>query len=131
VSGSQDVLDATVRYDLHSRIDSAPKHEKVCHCDFIPSNIIIAEDGTPFIIGWSHAAQGNGAADAALTFLYFYVNEQDEIGDKYLEIYCAKSQTTKKYVQTWIPIAAASKIMDYPEGTRELLMHFIDVVESL
>ena len=36
-----------------------PKHNKVCHGDFNPSNVIIAEDGPPYILDWSHATQGN------------------------------------------------------------------------
>ncbi|MDR2709340.1 MAG: phosphotransferase [Elusimicrobiota bacterium] len=131
ISAAKEILDATLRYDLHERVDSAPKHDKVCHGDFIPANIIISQDGKPYIIGWSHVARGNGAADAALTFLHFYITEQDEIGDKYLKIYTEKSGTSKQYVQEWIPVVAAAKIMDYPEQTRELLMNFIDVVDSL
>ena len=44
---SQADLNATIRYDLHTRLESMPKHNKVCHGDFNPSNIIIAKDGTP------------------------------------------------------------------------------------
>ena len=51
-------LDATTRYDLHTRLESMPSHKKVCHGDFNPSNIIIAKDGTPYILDWSHVTQG-------------------------------------------------------------------------
>ena len=44
---SETKLDATTRYDLHTRLEGMPKHDKVCHGDFNPSNVIIAEDGTP------------------------------------------------------------------------------------
>ncbi|MDR2860309.1 MAG: phosphotransferase [Elusimicrobiota bacterium] len=132
VSASKGALDATLRFDLHARIDSAPRHEKVCHCDFIPDNIIISENGAPYITGWSHAAQGNGATDAAITYLDFYIAGQIENADKYLDLYCKKSDTAKQYVQTWMPVAAAAKITDYQEGgVRDLLMRFIDVVDSL
>ena len=43
---------------LHTRLESMPKHNKVCHGDFNPSNVIITDDGTPYIIDWSHATQG-------------------------------------------------------------------------
>ena len=55
---SQTDFDATTRYELHSRLDAMPKHNKLCHGDFNPSNIIITDDGTPYIIDWSHATQG-------------------------------------------------------------------------
>ena len=60
-------LDATTRYDLHTRLEAMPKHKKVCHGDLNPSNIIITEDGTPYILDWSHATQGNASADTART----------------------------------------------------------------
>jgi tRNA A-37 threonylcarbamoyl transferase component Bud32 len=43
-------IDATTRYELHTRLEGMPKHTKVCHGDFNPSNIVIKEDGTPYII---------------------------------------------------------------------------------
>ena len=47
---SQSTLDATTRYELHTRLESMPKHEKVCHGDFNPSNIIISDvDGKPYV----------------------------------------------------------------------------------
>ena len=42
---SETTLDATTRYELHTRLEGMPKHKKVCHGDFNPSNIIIADDG--------------------------------------------------------------------------------------
>ena len=71
---SESNLDATTRYDLHTRLEGMPKHKKVCHGDFNPSNIIITEDGTPYILDWSHATQGNASADAARTYLLFWLN---------------------------------------------------------
>ena len=38
---SQADLTATIRYDLHTRLEAMPKHNKVCHGDFNPSNIIM------------------------------------------------------------------------------------------
>ena len=33
-------ISATTRYELHTRLDSMPKHVKVCHGDFIPLSLI-------------------------------------------------------------------------------------------
>lgn len=40
-------LDATTRYDLHTRLESMPRHNKLCHGDFNPSNIIITRTVRP------------------------------------------------------------------------------------
>ena len=122
-------LDATTRYDLHTRLNGMPKHNKVCHGDFNPSNIIISEDGTRYIIDWSHATQGNGAADAARTYLLFWLKGDIETAKKYLEMFCEKSDTAKQYVQKWMPIVAASQSVKGNEQEREFLLSWVNVVE--
>lgn len=122
-------LDATTRYDLHTRLNGMPKHNKVCHGDFNPSNIIIAEDGTPYIIDWSHATQGNGAADAARTYLLFWLKGDIETAKQYLDMFCEKSDTAMQYVQKWMPIVAASQSVKGNEKEREFLLSWVNVVE--
>ena len=126
---SESTLDATTSYDLHTRLEGMPKHNKVCHGDFNPSNIIIAEDGTPYILDWSHATQGNASADAARTYLLFWLNGDIEGAKKYLDLFCQKSNTAKQYVQKWMPIVAASQSVKGNEHEREFLLSWVDVVD--
>ena len=126
---SQADLNAPIRYDLHTRLESMPKHNKVCHGDFNPSNIIIAKDGTPYIIDWSHATQGNASADAARTYLLFWLSGDINLAEKYLNLFCLKSDTAKQYVQKWIPIVAASQLVKGKKEEREFLLHWVDVVD--
>lgn len=122
-------FDATTRYDLDARLEGMPKHTKVCHGDFNPSNIIIAEDGTPYIIDWSHATQGNASADVARTYLLFWLDGDTEGANMYLDKFCEKSGTEKRYVQKWMPIVAASQSTKGNEREREFLMSWAAVVE--
>ena len=122
-------LDATTRYDLHTRLEGMPKHNKVCHGDFNPSNIIIAEDGTPYILDWSHATQGNASADVARTYLLFWLNGDISGAEFYLDTFCKKSGTEKHYVQKWMPIVAASQSVKGNEKEREFLMSWVGVVD--
>lgn len=126
---SETELDATTRYELHTRLEGMPKHKKVCHGDFNPSNIIITKDGTPYIIDWSHATQGNASADVARTYLLFCLNGDTENAKKYLEIFCKKSNTAKQYVEKWMPIVAASQSVKGNEKEREFLLSWVDVVD--
>lgn len=126
---SQTDLDATTRYELHTRLESMPKHNKVCHGDFCPDNIIIAEDGTPYILDWSHATQGNASADAARTYLLFWLNGDIDGAKRYLKLFCDKSNTAMQYVQKWMPIVAASQMVKGNEKEREFLHSWIDVVD--
>ncbi len=122
-------IDPSIRYELHTRLEAMPKHKKVCHGDFNPSNIVIAKDGTPYILDWSHATQGNGGADAARTYLLFWLAGQEQKAQEYLELFCKKSDTARQYVQKWIPIVAASQSVKGKPEERELLMKWVDVVE--
>ena len=122
-------LDATTRYELHTRLEGMPKHNKVCHGDLCPSNIIIAKDGTPFVIDWSHATQGNASADVARTYLTFMLSGDSEAAEIYLNTFCKKSDTAKQYVQKWMPIVAASQSVKGNAEERELLMSWVNVVD--
>ena len=122
-------LDATTRYDLHTRLEGMPKHNKVCHGDFNPSNIIVAQDGTPYIIDWSHATQGNASADVARTYLLFWLGGDIDGAKKYLDLFCKKSNTAKQYVQKWMPIVAASQSVKGNEKELEFLLSWVDVVD--
>ena len=122
-------LDATTRYELHTRLEGMPKHKKVCHGDFNPSNIIIRDDGVPFIIDWSHATQGNASADVARTYLLFWLNGDITGAEKYLDMFCKKSDTAKQYIQKWLPIVAASQSVKGRPEEREFLLNWVNVVD--
>ena len=89
-------------------------HDKLCHGDFVPSNIIVKENGEYAIIDWSHATQGNGSADVANT---------------YLNLYCEKTGTDKKEVQRWIPIVAAIRKTKGKAEEQEMLEQWINIVD--
>ena len=126
---SQADIDATTRYELHTRLEGMPKHNKVCHGDFNPSNIIITDDGVPYILDWSHATQGNASADVARTYLLFWLDGNIEGAKKYMDLFCKKTDTAKQYVQKWLPIVATSQSVKGKPEEREFLMHWVNVVE--
>jgi len=126
---SRSGLDATTRYDLHIHLDSMPKHSKVCHGDFNPSNIIIDAEGKPHILDWSHATQGNASADAARTYLLMCMSGDLETAKAYLDLFCRKSDTAKQYVQKWMPIAAASQLSKSNAAEHAFLESWVSVVD--
>lgn len=105
-----------------------PKHVKLCHGDFNPSNVICSEDGKKTIVDWAHATQGNASADAAMTYLLFALKDQKK-ADLYLKIFCRKSDTARQYVEQWLPIVAAAQLTKNNELEKEFLMRWIDVVD--
>ncbi len=126
---SSSAYPATVRYDLHMRLDGLPRHNKLCHGDFQPSNIIITADGTPYIVDWSHATQGNGSADAARTYLIFKLQGKDALAEKYLNLFCSKTDTAIQYVQRILPIVAASQSVKGKPEEKEFLDKWVNVCD--
>ncbi len=121
-------LDSSNRYDLLTRLDGMPKHTKLCHGDFQPDNIIVKEDGTKVIIDWVHATQGNASADVARTYLLFCLDDEKK-AEKYMDLFCKKTKTDKRYVQQWLPIVAASQLTKNRPEEKELLLRWINVCD--
>lgn len=122
-------FDATTRYELHVRLESMPRHNKLCHGDFNPSNVIITPAGDAYIIDWAHATQGNASADAARTYLLFCLDGKPEQAEKYISLFCRKSDTARQYVQKWLPIVAASQTVKNKPEERELLSSWVNVFD--
>ena len=126
---SESRYDATTRYELHTRLDSMKDHKKICHGDFTPSNIIVTPGDDYYILDWSHVTQGNAAADAARSYMLFCLKGQDEIAEKYLNLFCRETDTAKQYVQRWMPIVACTQSVKNKENEAEFLDRWVNVVE--
>ncbi|MGN0594498.1 MAG: phosphotransferase family protein [Hominimerdicola sp.] len=122
-----EVIDEIKKYELLTRLDSMPKHTKLCHGNLEPRNIIINDEGT-YVINWGSARQGNASADVARTYMLLCL-KNPELAEPYMDKYCVKSGTSKKYVQAWLPIVAASQLEKEIPAQKDLLMRWIDVVD--
>lgn len=123
-----DLIDENTKYELLQRLEGMKDHSKLCHGDFNPSNVIIKENGEYAVIDWSHVTQGNASADCARTFLLFSVEGQNELAEKYLELFAKKSGISKGNIQRWIPIVAATQLVKDNEN-QEFLKQWIEVVD--
>ena len=122
-------LSAATQYELHMRLDGMPKHKKLCHGDFNPSNVIITDKGEACVIDWSHATIGNASADTARTYLLFKLAGEDDTAEFYLNNFCERSGTALRYVQNWLPIVAASQMVKGKPEEREMLSKWADVCQ--
>ncbi len=115
-------LDASTRYDFSMRLDGMRRHTHVLHGDFIPSNVILKRDGTPYILDWSHASQGNSTADGTKTYLLFRLAGADEFAEEYADEFCRQSGSSREYMQEWVPLIAAAQLarMTDPEKRKKL-----------
>ena len=126
---NSDNIDENIKYELLQRLEGMKNHKKLCHGDFHPSNVIVQEDGTVYVIDWSHVTQGNASADAARTYLLFFMDGKEELANKYLDMFAKMSDIEKKSIQRWIPIVAATQITKKIPEEQEFLSKWINVVD--
>ena len=83
----------------------------------------------PYIIDWSHVTQGNASADVARTYLIAMLSGKNEEAEYYINTFCAKTNTARKYVEKWLRIVAASQSVKGNAEELEFLTRIVDVVE--
>ena len=101
---------------------------KLCHGDFQPNNIIVTTDGTMYVLDWVHACLGNACADAARTYLLLCLIGQ-EIADKYMDLFCDKTDTDRRYLQQWLPLVAATQLTKHRQEEADLLHKWVAICD--
>ena len=91
--------------------------------------MLLTPDGKRYIIDWAHATQGNASADVARTYLTFHLSGDAATAEKYLNLFCEKSGTDKRYVQKWMPIVAASQSVKGNLEERDFLLSWTNVAD--
>lgn len=114
------------RKKLLSLLDTLPDGDSLCHCDFTPSNVIAADDGTLYVLDWSHASHGDAAADAAATYLR--IKFADEEGARrYLSLYCEKSGKNRRDIEKWLPVVAAAVSVGKSAEERNFMLNSVKI----
>lgn len=123
-------LDSATCAALQGTLASMPVGTNLCHGDLQPSNVIVAEDGSLYILDWAQAAQGNALADAAKTYLLFVLAGDECGGTRYLDIFSSMGKVDKQDVVRWIPLVAAAQLPMANERERALLLRYIPTAEN-
>lgn len=132
INSLTNVNNATI-YELLTRLETMPKHAKLCHGDYCTDNVIVSTNKKNEItkitaVDWVHATQGNASADVANTYLMLKLVNV-ELAEKYLDLFCKKTNTKKTYVTSWLPIVAAARLTTKNPAEKEVLEQWIDVVD--
>ena len=122
--GKAPELDPSVRYDLQMRADRMAPGRSICHCDFNPSNVIVAEDGTLYACDWTHVT-GLPEADAAMTYILFKMYHPGH-AEAYLDLFSKKADIAKQKVHYWVPVMAAAELSRGRKDAEEFLRSQVD-----
>ena len=123
--GKAPELDPSVRYDLQMRADRMAPGRSICHCDFNPSNVIVAEDGTLYACDWTHVTRGLAEADAAMTYILFKMYHEDH-AEEYLDLFSKKADVPKQKIHYWVPVMAAAELSRNRKDSEEFLRGQVD-----
>ncbi len=102
-------VEPDTRRALRARLLAMPRRDTICHGDLTPSNIIVAEDGTPYLLDWSHATRGAAEADAAGTYLLLHLSHGASVAEVYLDLYCQTNGNDRNAVLAWMPLVAMAR----------------------
>ena len=75
-----------------------------------------------------HASQGNASADVARTYRLLSLKDKKK-AELYMDLFCEKTGTEKRYVQGWLPIVAAAQLAYKRPEEKDLLESWINVFE--
>ena len=118
------------KYELETRLESMPEHNKLCHGNFGPDNVVIDEMDEVIVLDWVAATRGNASADVAKAYFKLALIST-ELAEKYITIFCEKSETDRQYVYEWLPLMAACGLCEKnpTEKEKTILYSWLDVVD--
>ena len=84
----------------------------LCHMDYHPMNLLLSEEGKPYIIDWSNACAGSREADVCNSYLILTIIGQKELAELYLTLYCAMSNMQKADIWNCMGLVACMKLSE-------------------
>lgn len=107
---AKSVTDPAILASYKAKLGALSGDMHVCHGLLEPSNIVITDDGVPYLLDWMDASAGSIAADAAAAVLSMQLRYPKELAEQYLHTFCQKFKMDTALVRGWIPLVAASRL---------------------
>ncbi len=119
------VLPAAVAVACHQALrdgaERMSREKRICHGDYVPSNVIETPDGTLFLVDCARSMAGDPAFDAAVTVCRLLLSEPAWAA-AYRRLYTGGSRELDDRVTALLPAAAAFLIPDSHEAARRILL---------
>ena len=121
----------SVPQTLYKELEEFSAQRCVCHGDLEPSNILIAHDGTPYLLDWADAGYGTPAMDAAASYTAFCLQKRQDLAEQYLSLFCKASGISEHDIRALLPIAAAARIAAQNSAAKLLYQQFCEQIPKL
>ena len=116
-------LDEPRRQSLANGLREMPDHDRLCHGDFHPRNVL-GTVSQPIVIDWPNACRGDPAADLCRSYLILKLHA-GEIAEPYLDAYCDAAGVRREAVIDWMPYVAAARLAEDVPGEQGSLLRLI------
>ena len=123
-------LDQELKSTLRRGLEKMEFSSALCHADFVPSNLVIGEDGSYTVIDWAMAMSGEPLADSAITYLLMKIRGRDEFAEEYRRRYPPRLNKNDEAFREWIPYAAVFLMNLTNEAERSALLPYVKSIQN-
>ena len=113
---------------LNTTLRSFTQKDELIHGELIPQNVVITRDGTPYIIDWEYAAQGDVCYGHAATCISLLADGNNQAVRYYLDKVYDKYSIASEDIVKWLPFASVTLSMGYFGNKRQFLLDHVHSV---
>lgn len=111
--------------ELNELLNSFPQKDKLLHGELIPQNIVITRSGTPYIIDWEYAAQGDICYGHAATCISMLADGNNQAVRYYLDAVYDKYSIASEDIVKWLPLASLTLSVGCFGNKRQFLLDHV------
>lgn len=111
--------------ELTALLDSLPQKDELLHGELTPQNIVITRDGTPYIIDWEYASQGDVCYGHAATCISLLADGNNQAVRYYLDTVYDKYSIASEEIVKWLPLASVALSSGYFGNKRQFLLDHV------
>lgn len=111
--------------ELTTLLNSFSQKNELLHGELIPQNIVITRDGTPYIIDWEYASQGDACYGHAATCISLLSDGNNQAVRYYLDTVYDKYSIASEDIVKWLPLASLTLSIGYFGDKRQFLLDHV------
>ena len=111
--------------ELTDLLNELPQKNELLHGELIPQNIVLSRDGTPYIIDWEYASQGDVCYGHAATCISLLADRNNQAVRYYLDTVYDRYTIASEEIVRWLPLASVALSNGYFGNKRQFLLDHV------